>query len=544
MKNAMKISVIASMTGALLTVSGCGGAQKEPVRTKLVPVQSDYEKRCEREAAKRRAAETHKRYLPPELLLHRWPGRKDSDPSPQVLSEEALVDLLVEGKPRSILLVARGGTGKSKLAWSVEAQTCGRVKTVLLDLNWELARHLEQQATNAASVMPGGKAKQGAAVNPVVAIAAAKLGATGDPAAYLSKSFAKSRWILLLDSLDEVPLGQRKKVMDHVNAAMKAHPTMHALMLTRPPVYSGNYGLTQVDAFAELPQLDCAHSDAAINKLVTDKVERDALLKFAKEFGLLRKATGPTNRCYYPHLSTYRDFNVVRQLAANHAAAAKSIDVNTLASSRAEIYKLFLSVQLVRDLQTVGGLPEAALATVDAMLLRHKPGAGDRNTRFTSTDCTQVKTGDDAKANDAYCDQLMKSSLFKVANGTKTFRLQNQSVYDLFMARWMAGLLRADKTKSCAAIAKHDALFESNEIGGFLAGLDAGQKCLVPLAQQLCKRGGFAEHNFEQLDQGLPHGSGRKKIIDAAQDAAEKASEGPGDVCVTALLDRLYKAVK
>ena len=542
----MNVRTALSVTLApLLLLPGCGGAKsKGDDAPKTVTVESPYEVACRNESAKRRAEEQHKRYLPPELLLHRWPGQKKTDKSPQVLSEEAAVELLTEGKARSTLLVARGGTGKSKLAWSLQAQACSKVPIARIDLNWDIAQKAREDAEKAAvdGAKEGGAKKGGDSA--LESLAAAALLGQGKGAADLQRAYEKQRWVLLLDSLDEVPLGEREKVVGQVNAAMKRYPTLHVLLLTRPPVYTGNYGLDEVQAFAELPQLDCEHTDAALAKLVGDNDERAKLKAFASKFGLLRKVKGAAERCIYPHMATYRDLNVVRKLAANHAAASKSVDIGKFASSRAQIYTFFLSVQLVRDLQTVAVLPKQALAVVDAMIGAKNPGSGDRNARFTTDDCAKAaaaeKVGDAAKTN-AFCERLMQASLFVSAPAPGTFRLANQSIYDLFMARWMASQLDPDNDPACKPLAARAALFESNEIVGFLSGLEQGQRCLVPIAAQLCKQGGFAEHNFEQLDQGLPHGPARKKIVDAAQDAAEKLSEGPSDMCVSALMDRLYK---
>ena len=550
MKNTSLIGVIALISASLITTAGCSGARTTHGVDVQATAKAAYNKRCSTAAAKRKAEEQYKRYLPPEVLMHRWAGKAEGQTGPQTLSEEALVDLLTEGRQRVILLVARGGTGKSKLAQSLQAQTCAKVRTAGIDLNWELAQHATHLAVQAASTMApanaeSAKSPAAATPNPILTIAAPKLGAMADETeSFFTKELGNKRWLLILDSLDEVPLGKRAAVVGLINAAVKAHKNLHVLLMTRPPVYSGNYGLTVVDAFAELPQLTCARTDKALKAMVSNKKEQKALLEFTKSYGLARKVNSANGRCYYPHMATYRDFKVVRQLASRHSSSTKSIDLHQFASSRAGVYEFYLGALLTRDLKSVGITPKDALDVVDAMLLRHKPAAGDRNVRFGNADCVAELKAPEGVDKKAACERMLQSSLFETAGSKGAYKLRNQSIYDLFMARWIAAKIDASKDAPCKPLKTHAELFESNEIVGFLSGMSEGQRCLVPLAAQLCKRGGFAEHNYEQLDQGLPHGPDRKKLIDRAQNEAEKASEGPGNMCVDALLDRLYKTAK
>jgi len=510
----------------MAAIAACGGSKPAPTRVAAPkPTQSPYQLACQAASAKRAAEVQHQRYLPPELMVHRWPGKKKADKAPRIAPEKDLVAMLRDAQNRATLIIARGGTGKSKLAWSLEAQLCGELPTARVDLNWDVAAKVDNLAGN-----------------PVLAVAARKLGGPGgaDSDKWLRGEVGDKPWLLILDSLDEVPLGARVDIVDAVNKALAAFPALRAVMMTRPPVYTGNYGLKHLTTFVELPQLSCARTDKAIEEIIHDPAERAATRKFAARFGLGRKARTKDGRCYYPHMATYRDLFVLRRIATSRARkAASALDATALTNSRARVYEFYLSVLLVKDMQGVTVLPKVALEVIDKMVAASNPGAGDRNVSFGAADCTKVMPGANDADKGARCERLLQSSLLKAdGGGAKRWRLRNQSLYDLFLARWTDGRIAAAGASPCKPVRDGAALFESNEVAGFLVGLPGGQRCLVAIADELCRRSGFAEHNFEQLDQGLPAGPTRKKIISDAEDAA--GDDAPEGMCVGAILDRLH----
>ena len=210
-----------------------------------------------------------------------------------------------------------------------------------------------------------------------------------------------------------------------------------------------------------------------------------------------------------------------------------------LLSSRAQIYAFYLSVLLVKDLLGVTVLPAQALVTVDRMVAAQQPTAAQRNLKFTLAGCLAALPVADETARRSACERLMQSSLFAHAPQQTSFKLSNQSLADLFMARHTASLIAK---AGCVVVQQRAALFESNEVAGFLAGLPEGQRCLIDLTQQLCRSGGFAHHNFAQLDQGLPAGSARISLLRTTLEMIPKSAEP--DLCVASTLDRLQKAAR
>lgn len=509
MATRLTLCTVAALAALL---SSCGSPKPAP-QPGLFEAGSPHANACKSLLSQRAKEVASKRYLPNELLIHRWPTQTGAAAKgPTLVDEAALTQRVLSAKARGTLIIARGGTGKSKLAWSLEAQLCGQIPVVRVDLQWDVKppQHGE---------------------NPVLTAALhAVHGRSADPAAALQRALGNKPWLLLLDSLDEVPLDRRKRLVAHVNAAMKRFPTLRTVVFTRPPVFTGNYGLQHAEALVELPQLSCARTDDARARLIQSDSARATFNAFTKRYGLDRKAVGAADRCYYPHLSTYRDFFVVKRISQAGTQGAQL-------ASRAHVYGFYLTVLLVKDLQGVGVLPKDALTTIDRMVQAQRPTPATRNLRFALPDCEASLPVADAAKKRGACERLMQSSLFTADTKPGTFRLRNQSLADLFFARHTAALVAKD---GCDVVQRRSALFESNEVAGFFVGLAEGQRCLAQLTQTLCAHGGFAQHNYEQLDQGLPGGAKRLAVIRQAQ--AAKGQEP--DLCVTALLDRLHKAAR
>ncbi len=521
------------LAGALLFGSGC--SSPEPVAPPSpFATGGKYASGCLALGAEQRLAARTNQYIPAELLIHRWPktsGKPAGTPTGlyQSVSEERFVELLRGSKSRIALLIARGGTGKSKLAWSVEAQVCATTPTFRLDLQWDVA--------NSMTSAPPGE-------NPVLRVLATRLGAasTEDAQRTVSAAMGKGKLLLLLDSLDEVALDVRPKVVAHVNAAIANNPGLNAVVLTRPPVYTGNYGLAPVDALVELPMLSCERT-ALIRQRLLPQEERAGFDAFANKYALNRKVVTPRGRCYFPHLATFRDFFVVRKLAQSHATPDAAGMSASFEGSRSQLYEFYLRVSLVKDLQGVDMVAARAMEVVDKMLAARNPGAGERNIDFQVSACLKAVSDVPEADRKAVCERLLQSSLFERSSKTGRWKLKNQSIYDLFLARWTHAQMAAQpKGAACKLIDQRSDLFESNEVAGFLVDLHWGRKCLVDIAGQLCKRGGYAQHNFEQLDQGLPAGKARLQVIQDAQDGVEGLLEP--HLCVGATLDRLYKAAE
>lgn len=533
-------SALIALGLASLSLSACGGPQVPPAPTPTGPGAA-YKQACVAAQEKRAADIAANKYVPTELMVHQWPGREIDAGKVSFLKEADLAAALgtevKAGEPRvrTVLVLARGGTGKSRLAESIAAQACGKLPFFRLDLNLDASPRLEKAV---------------AGQNVLAAVLAEQLGQpnAAQAEAFLAATLGAQPWAVVLDSLDETPLLQRDALAKQIDDLVtRVAPQARALVMTRPPVFSSNYGINTVDARLELPNLTCEESQAALARNVKDAEERKSLDHFLDHYGLARQVTS-FDRCYYPHLATHRDVQVVQRLAKNAAIGQNSQDFKDFQNSRAQVYTYFVTAQLLRDLQGVALKPSEAIEVVDKMVAALKPDMGQRNLAFKLEDCVAVSPIADLGAKQVACERLLQSTLFRPASaktdgGMQEFRFDNQSLGDLFLARWAAhSLVGADGKVDCRGVESKAMMLESNEVGGFLVGQAEAQSCLVEISQTMCKHIGLPQHIYEQFDQGLPSGPPRAKILKEIQDDLKVLPKV--DACVAQLYEGLSKTVE
>ena len=489
-----------------------------------------------------KAAEDHAlemaegKYIPPKLIVHQWPGVEKTVTKSAMLTEnDFIMGILAPQRAdrpplRTTLVMARGGTGKSKLAESIAGQSCKSSPVFRVDLNTDIAAHIDEFASGQ---------------NPIAAFLTRqnRLDAKAGAEAALNQAVGDQMYVVVLDSLDEVPLLQRTAIASAIDDLVtRVSPRARAVVMTRPPVFTSNYGLKTVDGRLELPQLTCSETEEALARALPNPVDRKQFEAFLQRYRIDRKVT-TGDRCYYPHLSTHRDLQVVQRLVRNANIDQSTPDFTVFQASRAQVYTYFLTAQLLKDLQGVDMLPSDALATIDRIVAAKTPENGERNLPITLPDCVSAATGK-VETRQASCERLLQSSLFKPGADNGEHHFDNQSVGDLFLARWTAAELEKaghlDDPRGrydCTAITSRAALLESNEVAGFLVGQAPAQKCLAQVAVELCRRGGYAAHIYEQFDQGLPAGPARKAIIEAAEKSLGAMSIV--DHCAGDLLDQL-----
>jgi hypothetical protein len=482
-----------------------------------------------------------KTYVPVDLAVHQWPVGDTGAISGAFLGETEFAGALVQqpqegSRPlRSVLILARGGTGKSKLAWSLEAQMCNRAPVFKVDLNTDVAAH--------AAEVP--EPQNGIAWH----LARKLIGqVVPDPDAVLQEKLDGRPWIVLLDSLDEVPLLQRTQLAGWIDGLVKRHAHARAVVFTRPPVFTSNYGLTTVDGKVEIPPLVCDDTDAALKREMPEQRDYDFFKDFTARYGLDRKVT-LFDRCTYPHMATYRDLQVVVRLVRNHLYDKENPELREFQSSRQQVYSYFATAQLIKDMQGLA-TPVEVLALIDRIVASFNLQGGERNLAITLPRCVAATARNDSDKGAAagsdpakaqpMCERLLQSALFKQDDDKTTWHFTNQTVGDLFLSRWLAAEIAKDGGTDCAGLTARADLLESSEVAGFLVGQPAGQQCLLAIGQELCRRAGFARGVLEQLDQGLPSGPTRSRLLIQLQRDVEKA---PNDLCLSSLLEGLMKTV-
>lgn len=523
---------LALVVPSALALGGCGGSAAKSAAATTSPaagLPAAEVAACKAAVAKRASDIAAKQYVPVTLGLHAWPGRDANAPTswlPEADFAASLRDGPADGRTlRTALILARGGTGKSRLAESIYAQLCEKMPVFRIDLNLEVAAQPEV-----------------AGVNPIAAVLAKQLGvdAAGGPEKALQQTLAGKPFLVILDSLDEVQLNRRPAVAAAIDELlMRIVPAGRSVVMSRPPVFNSNYGIGTVDARVEIPQLTCEESDAAVQRNAgADLADVQA---FLQRYGLSRKVTS-AERCTYPHLATYRDVEVAIKLAKNSKISADSPDFKNFQNSRAQVYTYFASAQLLRDMQSIPLQPAEALTAVDAVVAAKSPDKGERNLAIRVEDCINAATHiADMPKRHAVCERLLQSSVFKAQGHSADFHFANQSLGDLFLARWAAAAMSPSGGKAdCGLVASKSHLLESNEVAGFLLGHPAGQQCVLEIAATMCKGGGHAEHVYEQFEQGLPDGAPRVALLQQALADLQDTGRGK-DACMAGLFDRLAK---
>ncbi len=532
----MWFQVVAGISSILTLASACSATGHVDGGPPFGPTGGVYELACSKAAGEHDVEVGERKYIPPQLIVHDWPGTEKTVTKTATLTEsDFIMGLLAPQRPntpplRTTLVMARGGTGKSKLAESISAQSCKSAPVFRVDLNTDIAAHLDEFASGQ---------------NPIAVFLARqnKLDTKAGAEAALNQAVGDQLYLVVLDSLDEVPLLQRTSIAASIDDfVLRVSPRARAVVMTRPPVFTSNYGLKTVDGRLELPQLTCAETESALARAMPDPNDRRQFDAFLQRYHIDRKVT-TGDRCYYPHLSTHRDLQVVQRLARNAQIDTNNPDFKEFQASRAQVYTYFLTAQLLKDLQGVDLLPNEALSTIDRIVAAKSPENGERNLPITLPDCVSAATGK-VETRQASCERLLQSSLFKPEAENGEHHFDNQSVGDLFLARWTAAALvktgNLDDARGrydCTAITSRAGLLESNEVAGFLVGQPPVQKCLAQVAVELCRRGGYAAHIYEQFDQGLPAGPARKAIVDAADKTLGAMSIV--DHCAGDLLDQL-----
>lgn len=511
----------------VLALGACGAAHSHSGAAPDAAVAAFQSSRCSVMSAEHARDVGAGHYVAADLLLH-GSLQAQGAPTRTTLPERDFISSLTQfgpDKPKTTLVLARGGTGKSTLAGAIEAQTCGQVLTFRIDLMTDIAARGE--------TFTPGQNRISERISELL-----KLDNVGGPETAVRGALGSRSCLVILDSLDEVPVVRRPGIAHEIDDFVtRSLPGVRVVVLTRPPVFNSDYGLKTLGARLEIPQLTCAEADAAIAHSLGDASEREQFLGFVHRYGIDRKVQG-ADHCYYPHLSTWRDLQVVQRLARNAGYDQRSASMKDFASSRAQVYTSFATAQIEKDLQGVPLGPSEALAVVDRMVAAHSPDQGQRNLPFTLKGCLDV-IGPKALAPQPECERLLQSSLFTKA-GEAEWRFVNQSVGDLFLARWTGSGLTKDGNSDCSLIESRSGLLESSEIAGFLVGQSAGQACLAEVAQALCSHAGYAQSVFEQLDQGLPAGPERAAIVAAASKQLDLMRPDP---CARALVERLEGAV-
>lgn len=489
---------------------GCGSATLQQLASEPP---STYAAKCAAEGAEHDKDVRELTYLRPTFRALKWtaqPGANEDG----VLSETKLLQALGEGAVRNLLIQARGGLGKTESARAMLAELCPKVPIFLVDFK-DLV-------------------KAGAGEAAVVQAVAAQLSLSADAQASLGELLGKSRWVLVVDSLDEVPPAERTPALASLAGLLGKYPSLQMIYLGRPPIYADAYGIPNLDGVLEMTPLDCGRARSALLRKATDRADRDRMDGFVRAWRIDRQAV-LGQQCYYPFMATYRDLDAVQSLAATFDPAKER---GGQAHTLAQVHEAILGERLRKELTELKIAVPEAMAAVDRMLAADGYKDGEWNLTFSVPRCLSAAGGDTPR-NRHLCEELFQSVMFQRIGGNSgavkdaEWQFAHQPLADLFVARWLdAGLAKAP---DCQLLAEHAKSLPGKEVPGYLAGMAGGQKCLAALVSGACSQGSKPEELVAQLRQGLPADPAVRQVaVQAAKTSAPK-----GDSCVEAVLGRL-----
>jgi len=511
-----------------LVALGCGAPAPRADQVGLIGLLKQRSKvmyldHCREREASQKDDEANARYLPAELDVRSWRGSPTAYGAAR-LPESAVMDALKKGRIRSVLVEARSGLGKTKLLESIHAHLCDRVPVFVLDLK--------------STLLPGLKVRlegENAVFNEI----ARSVGLDENPRDLqrLNTQLAKNPWVLLLDGVDEISVDQRDVVVREITSFLNTYKKKgRVVVFSRPPVYRDLYGFGDFEARLEIAPLTCTRSDERVlARAGGDTAKMDSFFKLAEQFGLSRKRD-VDGRCIYPHMASYRDVNVVVDLAARARFDPQSGLIPTsFAATRTAIYADEVGERLAKLRREASVSAEEAMEIVDEVVAGLDPSSATRSLTLKRSECERGLNRHGVGRARRLCESLFQSKLFVRAGETFTWTLDNQSLTDFFVARWIEARL-AVREDGCAGIKDLAAAFESSEVASFLVGMPHGEACASEIIVTLCQRGAPEAVTSGLLDQGLPAGPSRKG---AADRAVMNANEDAVGRCIASIAGML-----
>ena len=501
------------LTAALAACLGCG---PKNLQAFLTEPELPYAKTCGERLAAQKQAVDELRYNPVELEVHRWtktlPGGKHA-----TLLDSKLVDALVSGEARNVLVVARGGVGKSTLASAIEANTCRRIPVFRVDLNSDVAAHLGRLAKGENAIIQQCVRQLG-------------LDSRVSDRETFEELLGSSRFVVLLDALDEVPQGIRAKVIAQLDDLRKRHPaTAQTVVFARPGIYSEDYGLKGMSGKLEIPALNCSRVRSTLGWTAKDDYAKARAQSFVRMFHLDRQSK-MRERCYHPYMATYRDVQVIHRMAEHFDPKT---DVGGLSANLSQVHELIIAERLRKELAALKWDQPKVLKAVDDMITVKGRSDGGWNLEFTIDRCQEslAKNGGKDAENRYVCEKILQSALFERIAGVREWRFGHRNVADLFLARWLD---REVGETGCAAVNKNSGWVGSKEVIGYLVGQPNGRNCAFELAAAMCKAHGYERHDVDLLYKGLPVGALRAPLVKAARKAAKAAGTGTPELACAA----------
>ncbi len=505
-----------------LLATGAADAREEAPRTPALigalPADSRtaYEGRCTRRSAAHKELLAKNRYVPPTLDVIRW--RDAPKPPVKLLSEAALVAALKDGSIGVTLVEARGGLGKSYLVDSIEATICSEIAIFRLDLG-RLAGHGVDRSGDSSDFFVRAMASW------------AGLQEIEDVMRVFRGALRQSRWLLMADALDEVPVSIRPFFIEGLRLLGARYASTGRVMVTaRPSLGAPGHGFPAPSTHLVMSPLGCEFVAERVPLMLGDAATPESFWSRAATWELDRRSSW-MGRCVFPNMATFRDLGAAIKVH-KWDPGAKGFGAGSAKATRASLYERYCLGAVTKALPEDPPIaPKEALRVVTRMLAARFADESNHDRSFSVEDCVaQTESADPAMARKA-CSGILGSKLFERVGVSGRFRFDNRSIMDYFVARWADGLATAKGKAGCARVPKLVPLFASPEVASFLVGMNLGRHCLGEVILALCKQGVSTLEMSSILDAGVPPEPQRRTLVRRARRRA-----GP-NVCAGRILD-------
>ncbi|MBI5608839.1 MAG: hypothetical protein HY902_08150 [Deltaproteobacteria bacterium] len=458
-----RISLFA--TGLVLGLTACSGASRAPA-----PIPEKLVYGCDRLLRSFNAKVESGRHVPIQVT---W----QQGEVVETVSEERLAVKILAGEAgQETWVLGRGGSGKSRLADSVQSKICGKALTVRVDCELDLAPHF----ATATAKLP--------------AIAAVLLEAVGtppddDPARQLQEALGPD-WILIIDGGDELtPRDQIRLRRDMEWLARSGVARPHLVRFERPGFNLGRDGLKPA-ATARVAELACEQADGVLARRFKDPAELAAAKKWLAQTSLDRKRAG-IEQCRYVHMATWRDAEMIADLAED---AARGMEPFGAHPTRAELWSTWVGHRVA----PVVANTESGMSWVDRLVLASATEATDPDMQITVERCVAAARPASGSP-EAACGALLSSPLVHQSFTEGYWALKNRTIVDLALARWLVA-----KNDDCDMLSAAVSNYASHELMAMVVSLPHGRRCLGSLVGAVCSRGIAAEELLSFIDESVP----------------------------------------
>lgn len=475
-----------SLMCSTLALGACGGAPVGPA-----PIAQKLVYRCDRLSQEFDAKVAAGKHVP---ILVTWSAGERREE----VGEDELAQRLLAGAPgQQTWVLGRGGSGKTRLADSMQSKLCAQAATIRVDCEMDLAPRM----ATATERMPA----LGLAI-------ADQVGATygSDIAASLSKYLAGS-WILIIDGVDELTPREQLVLRRDLDWLAKSEvPPPHLVRFERPG-FDGARDVAQASARVRVGELVCEQVEGVWSRRFKDPKELETAKAWLASKELDRKRKDSPG-CRYVYMSTWRDAEMMADLAEDAVKAMEPLGAHL---TRADLWGAWIGHRL----SPVVANMESGLAWIDRLVAAGATEATPPDLVITVDRCVATARPTTGTPEGA-CGALLSSPVLHAARNPGEWGFRNRTIIDLALSRWLIAR-NTDCNMLSTAVANHASL----ELMAMVVSQTAGRRCLPNLIATVCSRGISADELLSFVDEAVPHEAEFTERVQSALAGAGSACE-------------------